>query len=374
MPLVIDLFCGLGGWSKGFLSEGWDAIGFDLERHDYGWKTCPGCDGTGNFYRHDVDGDFLPCDCMELYGGDRAGTVPSRYPGQLVLQDVLTIHGSQFRHASCIVASPPCQRYSYMAMPWKRSKALIAWHKESPERVKDLNALFDACFRIQIEASKAAGRYIPLVVENVKGAQPWVGRAKAHYGSYYLWGDVEDVGGRIVAKGPLRFGMPSVKAGRAQKHNPDGTQHGTGSWFAIADSKNRGAAQKNGGGSWFNIAHNTESGLANNPVSVPAGVKVPGMNPHDHEKGLPGRSFQSAAVKVASESGRRTDVGNGVRFTSRDCGIEGVKQRGSGAEWFDNGVASMGSKSNARKAASAAIAEIPFELASYIARAFSCTD
>lgn len=23
---------------------------------------CPKCDGTGNFYRNDEDGDFLPCD------------------------------------------------------------------------------------------------------------------------------------------------------------------------------------------------------------------------------------------------------------------------------------------------------------------------
>ncbi len=28
------------------------------------------------------------------------------------------------------------------------------------------------------------------MVENVKGAQNWVGRAAWHYGSYYLWGDV----------------------------------------------------------------------------------------------------------------------------------------------------------------------------------------
>lgn len=37
---------------------------------------------------------------------------------QLVLQDVLTLHGSQFRDAAVIVASPPCQAYSYRAMPW----------------------------------------------------------------------------------------------------------------------------------------------------------------------------------------------------------------------------------------------------------------
>ncbi len=34
-PVVIDLFCGLGGWTRGFLAEGYDAIGFDIERHRY---------------------------------------------------------------------------------------------------------------------------------------------------------------------------------------------------------------------------------------------------------------------------------------------------------------------------------------------------
>ena len=97
-----------------------------------------------------------------------------------VIQDVLTLHGSQFRDASLIVASPPCQAYSYRAMPWSRAKAL-----PPPD-----NALFDACFRIQREACEAAGRHIPLIVENVAGAQPWVGRARWNFGSFYLWGDV----------------------------------------------------------------------------------------------------------------------------------------------------------------------------------------
>jgi hypothetical protein len=108
--------------------------------------------------------------------------------------------------------------------------------------------LFNACFRIQREASEAAGRHIPMVVENVRGAQKWVGRAQWHYGSFYLWGDVPAL-------------MPQVI--RAQKFNSDGTAHGQGSWFAIADSKNRGS--KNTGGSWFNIAHNTTSGKGQNP-------------------------------------------------------------------------------------------------------------
>jgi C-5 cytosine-specific DNA methylase len=141
MDLCVDLFCGLGGWAEGFLSEGYRCIGFDIERHDYGTGT---------------------------------------YPSELVIQDVLTLHGSQFRNATVIVASPPCQAYSYRAMPWKRAKAL-----PPPS-----NELFDTCFRIQREACEAAGRHIPLIVENVCGAQRWVGRAAWHFGSFYLWGDL----------------------------------------------------------------------------------------------------------------------------------------------------------------------------------------
>ena len=141
-PLAIDLFCGLGGWTEGLLAEGYDVAGFDIERHQYGGHC---------------------------------------YPGKLVIQDVTTLHGSQFKDAALIVASPPCQAYSYRAMPWKRAKAL-----PPPD-----NTLFETCFRrIQREACAAAGRHIPLVVENVRGAQKWVGRARWNLGSFYLWGDV----------------------------------------------------------------------------------------------------------------------------------------------------------------------------------------
>jgi hypothetical protein len=151
MPLAIDLFCGLGGWTEGLLAAGYYVVGFDNERHVYG---------------------------------------EARYPAQLVLQDVLTLHGRQFKDAALIVASPPCQEYSYMAMPWSRAKAIQAEYRSGVRDVKNLTRLFDACFRIQREACEAAGHHIPLVVENVRGAQKWVGRARWNFGSFYLWGDV----------------------------------------------------------------------------------------------------------------------------------------------------------------------------------------
>jgi hypothetical protein len=306
-PLAIDLYCGLGGWAEGFLAEGYRVVGFDIERHDY---------GTGG------------------------------YPGQLVIQDVTTLHGSQFKDAAVIVASPPCQAYSYRAMPWKKAKAL-----PPPD-----NTLFETCFRIQREASESAGRYIPMVVENVRGAQKWVGRAKANFGSYYLWGDVGMVGRRVVA-GSLRFGVH------------------------ITPMK----ATKNDGGSWFAVAHNTESGHSRNPVH---GLKLPGNNsPRRWEDREVARLCDATKVPGMNWSGHGSpdykpkgfNVTAAQRFRAESTQrIEeaGVKQRTGGKHgWFGpyaqgQGSRNFSSKSDSRKAASAMIAKIPFPLANHIAKVF----
>lgn len=236
-PLAIDLFCGLGGWTEGLLAEGYRVVGYDIEAHEYG---------------------------------------DERYPAELVLADVLDLHGSLFADADLIVASPPCQFFSYTAMPWSRAKTLAAEVRDDPAKLAERLALFNACFRIQREASEAAGRHIPMIVENVRGAIPWVGRSRGNYGSYYFWGDV-----------------PALL-----------------------------------------------------PAPVRDAYKVPGFR----FDGVTKRCFQETALRKMREPGtRRTDVGKGARFTSRDCGVE-----------------KTGKPIN-RKAASAKIAKIPLTLSRFIA-------
>jgi hypothetical protein len=276
------------GWSAGWLALGGRAVGFDIEH--------------------------LP----------HHGPVPNG--AELVLQDVLTLHGRQFKDAALILASPPCQNYSYMAMPWKRGKAIAKAIRDDQtgRKLDALNALFNACFRIQAEASESAGRHIPMVVENVKGAQAWVGSAAWHFGSYFLWGDVPAL-------------MPFTRG-----RKPDGLSE-----LNAHDGPRRG--RKNLGGSWFAQAHNTESGHSQNPVTG-EGIKQGGSGEAWFDKALDERRKAAGGLKA-------------------------------GGDWFGTyaeekaaGTISptrlTGKHTTARKAASAQIAKIPFELASYIARVF----
>ena len=200
-PLCIDLFCGLGGWAEGFLAEGWDVLGYDIERHDY---------GTGG------------------------------YPGELRIKDVLDITAKEIRELNprVIVASPPCQEPSYRAMPWSRAKAL------NVRPPTNFLCLFYACFKLAHDAG------VPVIVENVKGAQTWVGPAGWHHGSYYLWGNLPAL-------------MPVARSLKVPGFRFDGS----GKSFQIASVN----ATKNTGGSWFGIAHNTTSGHGRNPDGTKVG-------------------------------------------------------------------------------------------------------
>lgn len=305
-PIVFDLFCGLGGWTEAFLAEGYRCIGFDIEAHDYG------------------------------NGG---------YPGELVVCDVRSIKGAElvakYGIPTVIVASSPCQEYSYMAMPWKKAKEkrrkILA--DETGVLRAALNDLFEQPARIQREIEEATGICVPMIQENVRGAQEWVGKARWNFGSFYLWGDV-----------PALMPIP----GKIRK-TPEC------SWDVTRKNYTGDHSWANGKGE---------------------GNKTVDMNWSDKSKR--GQDFtriagqQADGVKMSSQTVRRTDKGKGARFTSRDCGIEGVKQsgisgkraNGKGDLWFQEGAARSGSKSKTRKQASAEIAKIPFALAQWIARTF----
>ena len=191
-----------------------------------------------------------------------------------------------------------------------------------------------------------------MIVENVRGAQPWVGRARANFGSFYLWGDVGMVGNRVVCVVEGKLLGNGVRAGgRAQKFNPDGTAHGTGSWFAVADSKNRGVkiAGVKIGDSPGNVCSDRPKG---NIAGHREGTKVPGIK-------LSEVGFNVAAAQRYRE---------GVKFSqSGDARFDGKPRDKMLGQ---NGPAAYGSKSDSRRAASAMIAKIPFALSQYVAQCF----
>src|SRR6188508_2094368 len=120
-PLAIDLFCGLGGWAEGLLAEGFDVVGFDIERHRYPERVlnsgarkvaADGVDFNNPNVGSSRNRSFNYANQCAVKEAPLTGRW-AEYPGQLVIQDVLTLHGSQFKDAALIVASPPCQEYSY---------------------------------------------------------------------------------------------------------------------------------------------------------------------------------------------------------------------------------------------------------------------
>jgi len=175
------------------------------------------------------------------------------------------------------------------------------------------------------------------VVENVRGAQRWVGKARWNFGSFFLWGDV-----------PALMPIP------AKKHVKVGI-----SW------SNSGPG--NPGQSFQTAA-----------IRKCEGNKTAGMNWSDRSK--KGQDFtriagmQAAGPRRISEAHRSKSPAKGYGFVTEDGikqgGIGGLRDNGKGDAWFQNGAARSGSKSSARKQASAEIAKIPPALAAWIAKTF----
>jgi hypothetical protein len=125
--LLLDLFCGRGGWSLPFIQRGWSCIGIDCQDHGY--------------------------------------------PGELRIQRLPADPASLLALApDAVVASPPCEDYARHALPWIAAPAadetLLRWSLSLP-----------AIFRcpVIVECSRFAARTNP---------------GHVIVGPYALWGHV----------------------------------------------------------------------------------------------------------------------------------------------------------------------------------------
>jgi len=132
-PLAFDLCCGMGGWTDALLRRGFDVVGVDIYRSKH-------------------------------------------YMGELLISDLMEFDESRFLdepRRSLVVASPPCTEFAR----WDKCPT---WFVDRP--APDLG-LVNRCRQI------AARLDVPLVLENVRGAQSFIGTAVHHFASFYLWGD-----------------------------------------------------------------------------------------------------------------------------------------------------------------------------------------
>jgi len=165
MKRMLDLFCGRGGWTNAFLDRGWEVVGVDLVRHPE--------------YR----GEFIEADALEI--------TPE------------FARGFDF---GC--ASSPCEEFSVHGMKM--------FHKAP--KFPDMGLVLFCWTRRMFDT---AG--IPYVMENVRAAQDFVGKAAHKCGPFHLWGNAvpplmpqgitkgTDFGGSAVIKGLDRKGITEYR-------------------------------------------------------------------------------------------------------------------------------------------------------------------
>jgi hypothetical protein len=128
-PLAIDLFCGKGGWTNALLDVGFRVMGFDINPQPE--------------YR----GEFIQCNVLDLNLSD------------------------------CIdfaVCSSPCEQFSVHCM--KHFHPNPAYPALAIELFNHARNLLESLG-------------IPYVMENVRCAEKFIGRAVNHCGPFYLWGN-----------------------------------------------------------------------------------------------------------------------------------------------------------------------------------------
>jgi hypothetical protein len=168
---MLDLFCGRLGWSKAFLARGWECIGVDLVEPPELPKHC-----------YFIKADILECSWDGAGGFRWSGNFP-------------------YCPFDFICASSPCEQFSVHGL-----KCFFK-HPPYPETGIQL-------FNHTREICETSG--VPYVMENVRAAQQFVGKAANRCGSFYLWGNGVppimpqgitkgmDTGGSLAARGASR--------------------------------------------------------------------------------------------------------------------------------------------------------------------------
>lgn len=154
--VLLYLCCGSGGGAEEFERAGFRVIGVDIKRHRE-WKW------------------------------------------EFIEADIRTFDARTLPHVRAIFATTPCTEFSQC---WSFTKT------RTPRPAECLE-LFRHAQRIARECG------VPAILENVRGAQPFIGRAAAHCGSFYLWGDVP----ALLPTTPYTKGAWSWKKGKRKvKH------------------------------------------------------------------------------------------------------------------------------------------------------------
>jgi hypothetical protein len=130
---MLDLFCGRFGWGKAFAARGWECIGVDL-----------------------IEPPEIPSGCM------------------FEKVDILTLHALDLEQFDFICASSPCEEFSVHGMP----------HFHPNPKYPAIGLELFNHTRAICEASG-----VPYVMENVRAAQQFAGKAVSHCGPFYLWGN-----------------------------------------------------------------------------------------------------------------------------------------------------------------------------------------
>ena len=132
---VLDLYCGLGGWTYGFIKNGISVTGYDIV-------------------------DFS-----------------NYYPAKFIRADLLKTDITD--HYDIVVASPPCTDFSKASFP-KTWKSVIRYPPDIDLAKKLFNRVYEIVNMVKPDY---------YIIENVRGAQKYMGTAKMHIGSRYFWGN-----------------------------------------------------------------------------------------------------------------------------------------------------------------------------------------